>query len=375
MSAIIAMSFIAIPVQAQVSSERSSTVRKAAPLQAQDFRDPGQMVRKIADSKFIERQHSRLKCGQGEKKQLIVQGKRDSFSSSGSEQTNVNSRVPVPTYGGTFAGRYDHTRTNDFFMESLNIPANVTSGRLMIGLKGLGGQQDTDSMYFGNLSAGSTNKAGYNYTGQWNTPGWSQSGSDHVANFSSISLQSGQTLESYIISSGDTVIDSIVQDDHSVDYLAASVCVGPEKKGMTWGLNTPIPEPVNGVAHFACKIASGDCNPYTGDTICKTALPILCINPMGLTKPANLTEGKWNKWSGGILGTTAPTAAPSKLSDANNMCVKEFGTGWRVAQHHDSSTGRSGWAFSGYGNAGTMGKRFWTDIDNQPKGVCWDRSQ
>lgn len=359
LSGILALSMISVPAYAQISRERS-----AAP-----------MMKRMVDSNFITNQHEKFQCQRGEKKQLIVRGNRDNFSSSGSEPTSVNSRVPVPSYGGTFSGQYDHARGDDYFMESLTLPANVRSGQLMIGLKGLGGQTDTDAMYFGNLSAGSTDKVGYNYSGQWNTPGWSQSGNDHVANFSSIALQSGQTLESYFTSSGDTVIDAIVQDDHSVDYLAASVCVGEEKKGMTWGLSNPIPEPVNGVAHFACKVASGDCDPYKGDTVCSQPMPILCINPMGLTKPANLTESKWDKWTGGIVGTTKPIAAPNKLSEANKMCVEEFGKGWRVAQFHDSATGRSAWAFSGYGNAGTMGKRYWTDIDDQPNGVCWDRSQ
>ena len=357
LSSLLAVSIVSIPAHAQFSRERAPNLKRGL----------------TAD--YVSQQHERFKCGNGEKKQLIIRGARDSFAPSGSEPTSINSRVPIPSYNGTFAGIYDGRSVNNFFMDSLNLPQNVTSGRLMIGLKGLGGQTDTDSMSIGNLSAGSTNKVGYSYSGQWNVPGWSSSGNDYAANFSSIGLQSGQNLQSYINNSGDTLIDVIVQDDHSVDYIAASVCVGPEKKGMTWGLHTPIPEPVNGVAHFGCNVASGECNPYQGDQVCNTALPILCINPMGLTKPANLTEGKWDKWSGGIVGTTKPTPAPSKLSDANKMCVAEFGKGWRVAQHHDSAQGRSGWVFSGYGNAGTMGKRFWTDIDDQPNGVCWDRSQ
>ena len=66
-------------------------------------------------------------------------------------------------------------------------------------------------------------------------------------------------------------------------------------------------------------------------------------------------------------------AAPSTLAQANSECVKEFGPGWRVAEHHDAYPGTSGWAFSAYGNVGTKGKRFWTDIKNQPNGVCWSR--
>ena len=68
-------------------------------------------------------------------------------------------------------------------------------------------------------------------------------------------------------------------------------------------------------------------------------------------------------------------SAPDKLSLANQACTAEFGKGWRVAEHHDIISGSSGWMFSAYGNVGTLGKRFWTDIRNQPNGVCWDRNQ
>jgi hypothetical protein len=143
---------------------------------------------------------------------------------------------------------------------------------------------------------------------------------------------------------------------------------------MTWGIAPPKPEPVNGVAHVGCTDETGGkCDPYQGDTTCSTPLPILCLNPMKLQKPANLKEDRWDKWSGGIIGTTNPMPAPSTLAQANSECVKEFGPGWRVAEHHDSYPGSSGWKFSAYGNVGTKGKRFWTDIRNQPNGVCWSR--
>ncbi len=151
----------------------------------------------------------------------------------------------------------------------------------------------------------------------------------------------------------------------------------PTTKGMTFGIRDPYPNQVNGTIHVGCGDKDGvNCDAIKGDTLCTTPKPILCINPMKLPKPANTVEsGRWDKWSGGIIGTTKPMPAPTELSAANKACTDEFGSGWRVAQFHDGYAGRSGWSFSAYGNVGTYDKRFWTDIDDQKNGVCWDRTK
>lgn len=149
----------------------------------------------------------------------------------------------------------------------------------------------------------------------------------------------------------------------------------PVKMGMTFGIRDPYPNQVNGTIHVGCGDKDGvNCDAIKGDTLCTTPKPILCINPLKLPKPANTVEsGRWDKWSGGIIGTTKPMPAPATLAAANQACTSEFGSGWRVAQFHDGYAGRSGWVFSAYGNVGTYDKRFWTDIDDQPNGVCWTR--
>lgn len=151
----------------------------------------------------------------------------------------------------------------------------------------------------------------------------------------------------------------------------------PIKKGMTFGIRNPYPGTVTGVVHVGCGDKDAvNCDAIRGDTLCATPKPILCIYPRKMPKPASVVEsGRWHKWSGGIVGTTKPMAAPDKLSLANKACTDEFGSGWRVAQFHDGYAGRSGWSFSAYGNVGTQDKRFWTDIDDQRNGVCWDRNQ
>ena len=335
---------------------------------------------------FVKLQHERFQCEAGQTKHLVVSGSEDNFSTSGSEpavkSARVQSPLPAPGWDVGVESSFDNSRVNRKVFSHLNLPNNVKRGRFMIGLREIGEQVNTDGMNIGNLSQqGLTdgNRVGFAYSNGWNTlvAAGSQSGTNYAIDFSNANLISGNgTLQDYYQNTGDTILDVYVQDDHSVDYVAATVCAGPDKKGMTWGIRPPQPEAVNGVAHVGCNDAAGNkCEPYVGDTPCGTELPILCLNPLGLQQPQNLTVSKWDRWSGGIIGTTKPMAAPDKLSVANQACVAEFGKGWRVAEHHDAAVGSSGWMFSAYGNVGTLGKRFWTDIRNQPKAICWDRGQ
>ena len=377
-----AMLSFSAPAMAQIASEPAVTLQaQTAP---QDFRQRRAQISRPATRNarnFVQSQHARLRCGRGETKHLIMAGKEDNFSSSGSEPATKSSRVasnPAVGWNAGMSPGFDNALADRKIFSHLVLPANIKSGKFMIGVKTLGNSlQSNDSISVGNLGVNHGDNVSQHLinTGTWknryNGSGFTKVGTNFSADFSTMALRNGSNLQDYYRSSGDTILDLYVQDDHSVDYVAASVCAGSDKKGMTWGLRDPQPEPVNGVVHLGCNDKFGNkCEPYKGDTMCKTKLPILCINPMGLQKPQNLSESRWDKWTGGIVGTTNPMAAPDKLSVANGACVAEFGKGWRVAQHHDVAAGRSGWMFSAYGNVGTKGKRFWTDINDQPNGVC-----
>ncbi len=140
----------------------------------------------------------------------------------------------------------------------------------------------------------------------------------------------------------------------------------PDKQGLTW-TKTKVHDIVGAVA-----VGCSQCNPYTGDTSCNAKLPVLCFLDAELNKPANLdTPSIYQQWSGGVVATTDAVCGNSfkNIRDANNFCVQNFGSGWRVAEHHDGW----GWSFWAYGNVGENfdGERFWIDIDDQPSGTCW----
>lgn len=99
---------------------------------------------------------------------------------------------------------------------------------------------------------------------------------------------------------------------------------------------------------------SGSCNPYQGDTSCRTVLPVLCFRPEG----------------SGELMATEPVMGAILQSQAvaSARCEAEFGAGWRMAEFRDGGgsqiEGRRG---AGFGAP----TRYWVHINDQP-GNCWD---
>lgn len=157
------------------------------------------------------------------------------------------------------------------------------------------------------------------------------------------------------------------------------------RKGMTWR-KTGV-DAVTGVVDVGCgNSGQNECNPYQGDTMCTTALPVLCKREFNdpLPKPASVTiPNKYHKWSGNIVGTTRPVAPGNpnafngakldELGAVNAFCAAEFGDGWKVASFHDGWA----WYFKAYGNIGTNAEngRFWVNIKDQANGNCWSQQQ
>jgi hypothetical protein len=140
--------------------------------------------------------------------------------------------------------------------------------------------------------------------------------------------------------------------------------------GMTWRRG---PVNANGTVYVGCgSTEPHPCNPSVGDQLCTDSLPLLCFKPSKFPVPKSVVNTDvYNRWSGGIVASTPPVQARSfsTIGDANKRCADEFGADWRVAEFHDGQY----WGFQAYGNVGDPTKRFWVDINDQPKGTCWRR--
>jgi len=145
-----------------------------------------------------------------------------------------------------------------------------------------------------------------------------------------------------------------------------------EKRGLTFSSMTDNTHDKTGIFTASCGKAADanlECNPQSGDTICKIEKPVLCFLDIDAPVPQSLEDPQ--HWSGGVLALSSPVPATQfkSLKTANTYCAATFGEGWRVASFHEGG----GWAIKGYGVPAPKGTKFWIDIKNQPKATCWAR--
>ncbi len=134
------------------------------------------------------------------------------------------------------------------------------------------------------------------------------------------------------------------------------------RKGLTWGkaeadvLSRVVVSSCHGQP--SANTADGSCNPYKGDEVCTSALPVLCVAPSFLPK-------------GNIPLQMAATIATkgtslTSLERGNEICQTAFGKQWRMGSFHDAG----GWASKGLGNVDGR-VRHWVYINDQ-KANCWN---
>jgi hypothetical protein len=181
----------------------------------------------------------------------------------------------------------------------------------------------------------------------------------------------------------------------NIPSLAAATTTNPDRFGLSFGHGTlpSAANPTSGLMYSACAGAPLDmgnpdknqCNPYQGDTSCRTALPVLCVLKDGSTaesaglrneapsdNSAAIGFNFYAGWIGGTLGATAPVAGfvIGSLQQANARCAVELGAGWRMAEFHDAG---GGWGLVGKRGQGLVNTntRHWVAISDQ-KSHCWD---
>lgn len=179
-------------------------------------------------------------------------------------------------------------------------------------------------------------------------------------------------------------------------FLPAIAAHAQEPRGMSWGSSSNAATG-NGVVFVGChglpRSGQGGCDAYQGDTACRIALPLLCLNVDGRPRPGGLiTAGKGHAmpadfyagWAAGEVRASRRVAGLDLHSrgEADALCEAQFGRGWRLAEFHDGvreGTGENGvpashggWAF--YAN-GTLAQdtRYWVaNFDTTAN--CWDKS-
>ena len=153
----------------------------------------------------------------------------------------------------------------------------------------------------------------------------------------------------------------------------------PISYGLTFaGANAQ--DQLSNVSYVSChgqppptdKPHKDSCNPYAGDTSCRTVLPVMCIKAGEVAKLDAANGDPPQGWTAATLGATAPVmgALLGSRVVADARCEKELGAGWRMADFHAGG----GWSFSGRPGQGMLSSgstRYWLAIDDQPAN-CWD---
>jgi hypothetical protein len=338
------------------------------------------------------------RCRRAETKHIFLRGEEDAFSPAGNEPISISARSQSQTTLSRSAGaKYDHSQPDYFFYDHFVLPPQISSGLLVISLLSIS-SNDNDEVIIGDVTASAGSIALSDrevfvslITGLEHLDGWHRTGDlyharladirfgHHVENSDDPTLNfelggAFPNLLEYIRAATDEqIVDVMISDDTSVDFMSMVVCEEPlDSSGMTFGVVPMLAAEVNGepAELVSCYDENGpDCDPFVGDTPCGTPLPLLCFNDLDLPAPAS---GRDIHWSGGRIAATR--AVPGNqfvtIADADALCATEFGRGWRTATYHDGGRGAY---LVGYGQISERSSRMWVDIQNQPYATCWAR--
>lgn len=140
------------------------------------------------------------------------------------------------------------------------------------------------------------------------------------------------------------------------------------EKGLTWSVRQ-FDQQQNKVS-VGCHTGNHRCDPYQGNALCSSRLPVLCINVTQASQSPDKYQVAYANWSGGVVAATKPVSPANRgwqsVADANAFCRSAFGDAWRMAEHHDGGH----WHFSAL-TLKALPSEFWVHINDQKHGNCW----
>lgn len=145
--------------------------------------------------------------------------------------------------------------------------------------------------------------------------------------------------------------------------LAAALPVAAaDRHGMTWRV-------LEQQAGHVRVGADSQTEATRGDASIDQVWPMLCVLKDGRAMPGGIKLAAGTGWVQGALQLTRPIAGHALIGreQADRICARAFGGGWRMAEFHD---GGSGGAYWGEGRL-PADTRFWVAIDGQPANP-WD---
>lgn len=342
-------------------------------------------------------------CHRAETKEIIVRGVEDNFSPDGEERAVIREALRTPLMMTRTFADYDHDGLDAGVIDHMMFAPHVTGGVIVITMRGNGGGWENDRVGVGDMSYiadGSrveVRRTASALLQEADTiSGWIWTGRHMVIDVAAAQFGSWRrndqgdqvlirdrdvpdTLLDHVRSHDEPVpVDVFISDDMSVDFMGAALCLEPQpRRGVTLNLtsNTTV-EPAGTVIFTPAADSPGETqgDPFSGDTLCSQARPLLCFLDRGEPVPdidPVLLERAGEIWSGGEVRATDPVAGDQfeTLADARAMCAEAFGADWRVATFHD---GNHAGLIHAFGEMEDPHPPVWVDIRGQPHATCWE---
>lgn len=321
-------------------------------------------------------------CRQGEKREIIIGGIEDHYSTAVLEPVSPHPKVHhfltnrVSRRGAmTFDRQYDQPGVDNNFIESFSMNGRIASGLLVIKTR------STVSFENDILQISLANPIGEVFAANRFFMSSLSDYQDITHEADIIKIDMSNWLHNHRIiydykgkptQLQDTSFLTInLTDDHQVDVAGVTLCYEPEiNNGMTLMLN--VETHFDDVVSLTCYDENSQalCNPHVGDFSCAQSLPLTCFREGFAAPPLKVRENEYNKqWSGGSVRFTTPIRGDqlSTSRDAHAYCATEFGDGWRMA---NLGEGGSNDFFMAFGQADGV-KRAWIESPAETYANCW----
>jgi hypothetical protein len=340
-----------------------------------------------------------LRCPRGLQSVVEVRGQEDGFSKAGIEPSRVD---PAMLRFGLFAdyearrpraiGRrdYDEGGVDRAFVDYFKIPEGAVSAVLVFRLRGIGSAAQNDSIQLIPQASYKSSRGvdrlavfGSGITDPIFVPVGDKANGVYQWALDAMTLPAPEPRTrffDYINANPASASDSasshvslMISDDSQVDMAAISWCVEPSQaRGVTFVEHS---DKMLGedVSFLSCSSdpTQSSCDPFSGDTLCTSALPLACFKAGNQAKPERLkalSQGSY--FNSGQVQLTSPIAGSTFKTrlEADEFCASQFGQGWRVLQYADGTAA----------SVVTVSQiaprtRAWVEIGDQPRGRCWDR--
>ena len=324
-----------------------------------------------------------FRCPYGDTRFVSLHGKPDSFAQDEPESPlgphKRHRKYPGLLAAPLGARSYDDLALDKTLLDYFELAKPLSRARIIICLD-FARMDENDAVVIGDFMPGqnSLNPAfSVTYSRRIQSPGWRREGGLLIGDFAALKDKQGKSLLSYQNApNGPGVLDMRIYDDVPVDFAALVSCVTPKgKRGTSFVDFRPVQEIPEDIMVLGCNadVTRKPCNPFTGDTVCASRLPLACVKDSPKQgPPEGLYKSFQKNWSQAEMALTEPKSGEdfATIADVNAFCRARFGPGWRVANYHDGGAHIiAGWRHAP--RDARSKQRIWINVKDQPKANCW----